>query len=210
LGKSKDNSLILIEQIEPRILLIRGQRVIFDADLARLYEVPTKRLNEQVRRNQGRFPVDFAWQLTRLEKDEVVANCGHLSRLKFSHAMPYAFTEYGALMAANVLNTPRAIDVSISVVKAFINLWELLSSQQSLADKLGELERKVSSRDKAIQSLVAAIRRLMQLPPSPPARKIGFHVKEKASNQERDTMKRATRNNLKLRGSPSAEKEIGA
>ena len=97
---AKGQSLLLVEQIEPRILLIRGQRVILDADLARLYETTTKRLNKQVKRNQGRFPTHFAWQLTEKDKTEVVANCDHLVRLKFSRTLPRAFTEHGALMAA--------------------------------------------------------------------------------------------------------------
>ncbi len=174
---AKGQSLLLVEQIEPRILLIRGQRVILDADLARLYETTTKRLNEQVKRNQGRFPTDFAWQLTEEEKTEVVANCDHLVRLKFSRTLPRAFTEHGALMAASILNTPRAIDVSVYVVRAFVNLRELLSTHKELAQKLAELERKVSSHDEAIQSLVAAIRQLMQPPTAGSPRRIGFHVK---------------------------------
>ena len=96
------------ERIEQTILLIRGQKVIIDADLAGLYGVTTKRLNQQVRRNSGRFPEDFMFRLTQKEKDEVVANCNHLSRLRFSPALPHAFTEHGAIMAASVLNTPRA------------------------------------------------------------------------------------------------------
>jgi hypothetical protein len=174
---AKKPSPLLVEQIEPRILLIRGQRVILDADLARLYETTTKRLNEQVKRNQGRFPADFAWQLTVEEKTEVVANCDHLVRLKFSRTLPRAFTEHGALMAASILNTPRAIDVSVYVVRAFVKLRELLSTHKELAQKLAELERKVSSHDEAIQSLVAAIRQLMQPPPAVSPRRIGFHVK---------------------------------
>jgi hypothetical protein len=184
LGKSNlttnSTSLIPVEQIEPRILLIRGQRIMLDADLARLYGVTTKRLNEQVKRNLDRFPADFAWSLTPAEKAEVVANCDHLARLKFSHSLPYAFTEHGALMAASVLNTPRAMQVSVYVIRAFVRLRELLSTQKELAGKLAELERKVSSHDTAIQSLVAAIRRLMAPPPTAPRPPIGFHAKPDA------------------------------
>ena len=170
-------SLVLVEKIEPRILLVRGQRVILDADLAALYGVATKRLNEQVKRNRDRFPADFAWSLTRAEKAEVVANCDHLAKLKFSRQLPYAFTEHGALMAASILNTPRAIEVSVYLIRAFVTLRELLSTHKELAAKLAELERKVSSHDGAIQSLLAAIRQLMAPPPTPPRRKIGFHVR---------------------------------
>ena len=101
---------VVTARIARQILVIRGQKVVIDADLAALYGVPTKRLNEQIKRNPGRFPADFVFQLSRVERDEVVANCDHLQRLKFSPTMPFAFTEHGALMAASVLNTPRAVE----------------------------------------------------------------------------------------------------
>ena len=107
----------------------------------------------------------------------MVTNCDHLTRLKFTHNLPHAFTEHGALMAASILSTPRAIDVSVYVIRAFVRLRELLSTHKELAHKLADLERRVSSHDEAIQSLVAAIRRLMQPPPSALPRPIGFHVK---------------------------------
>jgi phage regulator Rha-like protein len=157
--------------------MIRGQRVMLDADLAALYGVPTKRLNEQVKRNQERFPERFMFQLTDAEKAEVVANCDHLQRLKFSPVLPYAFTEHGAIMAASVVNTSRAIQFSIYVVEAFVRLRELLSSNRALAHKLQELERRIASHDKHIQAIFDAIRQLLN-PPEPPRREIGFHVKE--------------------------------
>lgn len=103
--------------IARRILVIRGHNALIDADLASLYGVTTKRLNQQVNRNKKRFPPDFVFQLTRAERDEVVANCDHLARLKYSPTMPYAFTEHGALMAASVLNTALAVQVSLYVVR---------------------------------------------------------------------------------------------
>ncbi len=112
--------LIPVEMIERKILLIRGEKVMLDADLAALYGVTTKRLNEQVKRNRERFPNDFMFQLTEEEKAEVVANCDHLKRPKFSHALPYAFTEYGAIMLASVLNSPIAVQTSVLVVRAFV------------------------------------------------------------------------------------------
>src|SRR3990172_1168859 len=115
-------SIIPTERIENWILLIRGQKVMLDADLAALYGVTTKRLNEQVKRNRGRFPEDFMFQLTEREKGEVVANCDHLKRLKFSPNLPYAFTEHGAIMLATVLNSPVAVQTSIQIVKAFVRL----------------------------------------------------------------------------------------
>jgi hypothetical protein len=175
-NRMSDKSLLLVEQIEPRILSIRGQRVILDGDLAQLYGTTTKAINQAVKRNSRRFPGDFRFRLTRGEKLEVVTNCDHLGYLKFSRNPPYAFTEHGAIMAASVLNTPRAIDVSVYVVRAFVKVREWLSTHKELAEKLAELERKISSHDMAIQSLVTAIRQLMQPPPTPARSRIGFHV----------------------------------
>jgi hypothetical protein len=179
--RANEQSLILVEQIEPRILSIRGQRVILDADLAALYGTTTKAFNQAVKRNVGRFPGDFRFQLSSFEKSEVVTNCDHLSHLKFSRHPPYAFTEHGAIMAASVLNTPRAIDVSVYVVRAFVKVREWLSTHKELAEKLANLEQKVSSHDAAIQSLVTTIRQLMQPPPIPTHSRIGFHVKPESS-----------------------------
>ena len=104
-------AIVPVGKIEQRILLIRGEKVIIDTDLAEFYGVPTKRLNEQVKRNKARFPDDFMFQLSAKEKTEVVANCDHLSKLKYSKALPYAFTEHGSIMAASVLNSKRAVEV---------------------------------------------------------------------------------------------------
>jgi len=146
--------------------------------LAALYDVPTKRLNEQVKRNPGRFPGDFVFALTRAERDEVVANCDHLQRLKFSPTMPFAFTEHGALMAASVLNTPRAVEVSLYVVRAFVELREALATNKELAKRLDELEsrleRKFATHDQAIAGILEAIRQLMAPPEPAKKRRIGF------------------------------------
>ncbi len=150
---------------------------MIDADLAELYGVSTKRLNEQVRRNSARFPVDFMFQLTPLEKEQVVANCDHLKRLKFSATLPLAFTEHGAIMVASILNSPRAIEASIYVVRAFVRLRNLLASHKELAYKLKELEHRISKHDAEIQTIIEAIRQLMQ-PPEKPKRQIGFRVEE--------------------------------
>jgi hypothetical protein len=174
---SEKTSLIPVERIERSIFLIRGQRVMLDADLAELYDVTTKRLNEQVKRNRGRFPADFMFQLTAKEKTEVVANCDHLSKLKFSPVLPNAFTEHGAIMVASVLNTPRAIQTSVLVVRAFVRLRAMLTTHKELAHKLSELERKLVKHDEAIQSLMNAIRQLMK-PPEPKRRPIGFRIEE--------------------------------
>jgi len=177
MSKLHASEVVLVDKIEPCILVVRGQRVMLDADLAELYGTTTKALNQAVRRNPERFPADFRFELTAAEKQEVVTNCDHLARLKFSRTLPYAFTEHGAIMAASVLNTRRAIEVSLYVVRAFVKLRELLSTHKELAGKLAELERRVGAHDEAIQTLVAAIRRLMEPPPAPPRPRIGFHVK---------------------------------
>ena len=175
---AKQKLVVPAERVEKAILLVRGQKVILDADLAKLYGVTTKRLNEQVRRNRKRFPEDFMFKLTAEEKSEVVANCDHLSRLKFSPTLPYVFTEHGAIMVASILNTQRAVEASIFVVRAFVRLREMVSTHKKLASKLSELERNIESHDESIQTIFEAIRQLM-IEPEKPGRKIGFGVKEK-------------------------------
>ena len=167
----KPSTTAVAPRIDPLILFFRGQRVIIDADLAALYGVPTKRLNEQVRRNARRFPEDFCFQLTPAEKAEVVANCDHLARLRFSPSLPYAFTEHGAIMAANVLNSPRAVEMSVHVVRAFVRLREMIASHKSLVKRFDELEARYDEQFKAVFD---AIRRLMAPPEAKPKRKIGF------------------------------------
>ncbi len=165
-------SLIPTKRIERAILMIRSQKVLLDADLAALFGVSTKRLNEQVKRNQVRFPADFMFELTAEEKNQVVANCDHLKRLKYSPTLPHAFTEYGALMAANVLNSPAAIQASIQIVRTFVRLRQVLASNVELARRLAALERKY---DKRFAVVFDAIRRLM-IPPTADEKKreIGF------------------------------------
>jgi len=164
-------ALVPVERVERRILFIRGEKVILDADLAELYGVTTKRLNEQVRRNRERFPPDFMFQLTAEEKAEVVANCDHLARLKFSPALPLAFTEHGAIMAANVLSSPKAVAASVTVVRAFVRLRQMLASHTDLARKLEDLEKRYDSHFKQV---FTAIRALMDSPGDPPTKRIGY------------------------------------
>lgn len=152
---------------------------MLDADLAALYGVSTKRLNEQVKRNRLRFPRDFMFRLTAGEKAEVVANCDHLQRLKFSPGFPHAFTEHGAIMVASVLNTARAVEVSVYVVRAFVKLREMMSAHKELAGKLNELEKTVETHDEHIRNLFAAIRRLMAQPIKKRPR-IGFRAESRA------------------------------
>ncbi len=176
---SEKQLIIPVERIEQSILLVRGQKVMLDLDLAELYGVPTKRLNEQVKRNAERFPDDFMFQLTSEEKAEVVANCDHLRRLRFSPVRPYAFTEHGAIMLASVLNSRRAVDTSLFVVRAFVRLREVVASHRELARRVAELERKSKSHDEKIQSVVEAIRQLM-LPVETRKKLIGFCADNKS------------------------------
>lgn len=167
-----------MENIVNKIFLISGQRVMIDADLAKLYGVTTKRLNEQVKRNKDRFPSDFMFQLTKKEKSELVANCDHLKNLKYSSSLPKAFTEHGAIMLASVLNSQRAVEASIYVVRAFIRLREILITHKELAIKLRELELKLETHDEQIAVILEAINQLLA-PPESPKKRIGFTVEEK-------------------------------
>jgi len=171
------NKLFPIEPIEKKILFIRNQKVMIDSDLAELYGVTTKRLNEQVKRNKGRFPEDFMFKLTKKEKQELVANCDHLIRLKYSSVMPNVFTEHGAIMLAAVLNSQKAIEMSLFVVRAFIRLREIISTHKGLAQKLKELELKIDSHDQHIQAIFEFINQLIA-PPEKPKRKMGFTINE--------------------------------
>lgn len=163
------------EEIAQRILVLRGQRVLLDADLARIYGVPTKRLNEQVKRNTRRFPEDFVFQLTREEKSEVVANCDHLRNLRFAKGLPYAFTEHGAIQAANVLNSDAAIEMGVHVVRAFVRLRQWLGTQEAFAAKLNELESRVGQHDEQLGAVIEALRQLTSSPEPSHDRKMGFH-----------------------------------
>jgi hypothetical protein len=169
-----NDSLIVVVPIEPLIVTVRGQRVILDRDLAALYGVTTKALNQAVKRNADRFPTDFMFRLTKAEQIEVAESDARLTRIRFSRIPPNAFTEHGAIMAASVLNSPRAVEVSVLVVRAFVKLRELLFTHKELAKKFAELECRLANHDVAIQQCLTAIRQLMQPPPAPPRRKIGF------------------------------------
>ncbi len=169
--------IIPVERVQSRILVIRGQKVIIDTDLAELYGVQTKRLNEQVKRNKLRFPPDFMFQLEDSEKQEVVANCDHLSKLKYSPRPPYAFTEHGAIMVASVLNTQKAIQVSVYIVRAFVELRRFLASHRDLNKRLNQIESRLHQHDRHILSLAETLRELMPPPIKKPKSPIGFHTK---------------------------------
>jgi hypothetical protein len=172
---AQSKPVVKVGKIQQRILLIRGEKVIVDADLAEFYGVPTKALNQAVRRNMDRFPADFMFQLNKNEKTEVVTNCDHLSKLKFSPVNPLVFTEHGALMAASILNSVRAVDVSLFIVRAFVALRRAISEHKELARKLTRLERKLADHDDQIIAIIEAIKKLSSPQPVPKKRRIGFH-----------------------------------
>jgi hypothetical protein len=186
--------LVPVEQIDRRILLIRGHKVMLDADLAELYGVSVGRLNEAVRRNLHRFPDDFMFQLTREEFTNLRRRIG-TPNLKSQSAIsssgwggrrhpPCAFTEQGVAMLSSVLRSKRAIQVNIEIMRAFVRLRQFLSTHKELDHKLAELERRIGSHDEQIQAIFEAIRQLMT-PPEPKKRKIGFLVKERAAKYGR-------------------------
>lgn len=172
-------SIIPIEHVQSKILLIRSQKVILDSDLAELYGVATSRLNEQVKRNMERFPPDFAF---RLSKDEFAHLKSHSATSSSTwggrRKLPYAFTEHGAIMAAGVLNSERAVQVSVFVVRAFVRLKQMLTPYKELAAKLDRLESKVQDHDQDIIAVVEAIRLLMP-PPDEPQKPFGFRRAKK-------------------------------
>jgi ORF6N domain len=189
-----DSSLLLLPRIEHQILVIRGQKVMVDADLAALYGVPTKALNQAVKRNAARFPTDFMFQLTEVEKSEVVTNCDHLAKLKFSKSLPFAFTEYGAVAIANVLASPQAVEMGIYVVRAFIRLRDAAGLHKDLAERLMQLEEKTEALDARydnfsqatrvqLRQVFEALKELMS-PAEPAKRPIGFVPLEDKSKKK--------------------------
>jgi hypothetical protein len=183
--------------IESVIHTVRGERIILDADLARIYGVTTKRLNEQVKRNARRFPSDFAFRLSKTElellagqrtRSDQADNRSQIATGSQKHRdprfLPYAFTEHGALMAADVLNSPQAVEMSVLVVRAFVRMRHLLAAHKELTGKLSDLERKIGTHDEQIQAIFEVIRQLMT-PPEPKKRKIGFLVRERAARYGR-------------------------
>ena len=173
------SDLVSTEHITHAILVLRGQRVLLDAELAALYGVTTKRLNEQVKRNAARFPEDFLFRLSAAEVETL--NRSQIATGSQKHRdprfPPYAFTEHGAIMASMILNSPHAVEMSVYVVRAFVRLRELLSSNRELARRFAQLETRLEKRltehDQAIAAILSAIRELMNLP-EPKRRPIGF------------------------------------
>ena len=172
MGHTKQSTALIEENaITEQIYLIRGRKVMLDTDLAKLYEVKTYRLNEAVKRNIRRFPEDFMFRLTEDEKAEVIANCDHLKSLKFSPHSPYAFTEQGVAMLSSVLNSERAIQVNIQIMRAFTKIREMLQTHKELWRKIEEMEKKY---DQQFRVVFKALKELLE-PPVKSKPKIGFH-----------------------------------
>jgi hypothetical protein len=170
---TKRNSALALP-VDSRILHLRNHKVILDSDLAQLYGVSVKRLNEQVKRNRERFPKDFLFRLTAKEHESLRSQ-NATSKRGGRRFLPYAFTEHGAIMAATVLNSERAIEMSVFVVRAFVRLRETIATNRQIAGKLEELESRLEKHDTAIQDIIDAIKELMS-PEVPPRRKIGFQL----------------------------------
>jgi hypothetical protein len=168
-------AIIAVDALSDRIHLVRGQRVMPDSDLAELYGVATKVFNQAIKRNIDRFPADFMFQLTEEEGESLRSQIVTLKPGRGQHRkyLPYVFTEHGAIMAASVLSSPRAVEMSVFVVRAFVQLRALLASSRELSERLNELERKLSTHDHAIAGLIDAIRQLTATP-AKPSRPIGF------------------------------------
>ena len=175
-----DSEPLSIGEIAQRIHLIRGQRVVLDTDLAAFYGETTKRFNQQVNRNRERFPEDFMFQLSDEEYASLRLQFATLKTGRGQHRkyLPYVFTEHGAIMAATLLNSPRATALSVYVVRAFVELRGMLTSNRELANKVNTLERKVSVHERNIAELVDSMAELLAVPPSPPKRSIGFVTHE--------------------------------
>ena len=156
--------IVAVEAIASNILFIRGKRVMLDRDLAKLYNVSTKVLNQAVKRNASRFPEDFMFQLTGKEKEEVVTICDHLRVLKFSPRLPYAFTEQGVAMLSSVLNSERAVQVNIQIMRAFVKLRRILLFHKQFEIKFKELEDKLKVHDTDIRDIFEVIRQLIGIP----------------------------------------------
>ena len=180
-------SLRKLDHVENAIYLVRGQRVMLDSDLAQIYRVTTKQLNQQMKRNRKRFPADFAFQLTSKEFASLRSQFATPSLRSQSvtskkggrRYRPWVFTEHGVIMLASVLNSDIAAQASVRVVRAFVRLREMVAANTQLAIKLADLEQRLDSHDAAIVELFAALRQLLE-PEVKPKREIGFHVRERA------------------------------
>lgn len=184
MGKKKAKAVIIPSDIEDLIHVVRGQRVMLDSDLAKLYGVLTKRLNEQVTRNKERFPDDFAFQLTQ---QEVTGLKSHFATSKTGRggrrSRPWVFTEHGVAMLSSVLKSPVATRVNIEVIRTFVRLRRLMATPGELVEQLTRLAETVQVHDTQIEAITQVLKRLMDAPPEEPKRRIGFHHKNRAKGR---------------------------
>ncbi len=169
------DSFLPIEVITSKILLIRKQRVMLDRDLAALYGVGTKVLNQAVKRNLNRFPADFMFQLLQVEKEQLVTKCDRFRSLKHSSSLPYAFTEQGVAMLSSVLSSEKAIELNILIIQVFVRLRNLLATHESLQKQVTELDHKQKKTDEDVQMLMAAVNILLNPPVEESQKRIGFY-----------------------------------
>lgn len=179
----KENQIVKVENVEDKIYMIRGQRVMFDSDLAEVYGVSTSRLNEQVKRNKHRFPEDFIFQMT-IEEFTNLSQIATGFKHRDPKKLPYVFTEHGAVMLASVLNSPKAIDASIQVVRAFVRLRSILTEHKELAQKIEEIEKQFATHDNQFDEIFLHLNEIFQRLPNleadvKPMRKIGFVEEDK-------------------------------
>jgi hypothetical protein len=200
-----EESIYRVQNIETAILTVRGQKIILDSDLARLYGVPTKVLNQAIKRNRNRFPADFMFRLTvpeatRLRSQPIDIQYDKANRSQFvtgsskhrdPHFQPYVFTEHGAIMVATVLNSPQAVQMSVFVVRAFIRMRQALLSRVEMEKRLEQIEKILLVHDDSLRDLYGKIRPLLLPPPDPPTKPIGFQVRESGT---RYTVGRKKRN----------------
>lgn len=183
---NESENLILEETIQNRIIVLRGKKVMIDRDLAMLYEVKTKVLNQAIKRNVERFPANFMFHLNKEEKEEVVTNCDHLKALKFSPVLPYAFTEYGVAMLSSVLNSKRAIRVNIAIINAFVKMREMFENFKKNGEMIETIKRDYDQRFILYRRIIEAhskdiqtIYKLLTPPEESEKDEIGFKVERK-------------------------------
>jgi len=181
MSEDKLSVKIPTEIILNKIIEMRGKKVMVDSDLAELYGVTTKRLNEQVKRNIKRFPEDFMFQITKEEKDSVILQFEHLNKLKFSSTLSYAFTEHGAVMLASVLNSDKAIEVNIQIVRVFTEIRELLASNLNLRLEVEKIKKKVDNQDKNIEVIFKYFDELLEQKEKP-RKEIGYKISKEKTN----------------------------
>ena len=191
-------SVLPVDRISLLVRTVRGQKVVLDTDLALIFGVPTFRFNEAIKRNRERFPNDFMFQLTAAEAESLTSQIAMSKPGRGGRrTLPYAFTENGAVMAANVLHSPAAVRMSVFVVRAFVKMRELLGGTKDLAKQLADLEKKLTARlDGHEVAIIEVLRRVMDIldppppPPEPPRREIGFHVRLKETQQHESKRKK--------------------